>query len=322
MIRIDPHLARLDANALDALDDALVIESSRLMEDPARVRALRGALHIESLRSTEGPARVRGANELLPPASSLSEIRSEILEAYKKGVKIAPQTETRPLIPLYKAAKLALPPEIQVDHQTSHFDFYLVQVIFGTTLPSDQYPIRSEMTIKLKDDITDSARRTRPVSLFPARRDKELFKADLDIAIKLDASLNFSAPVPTPVAVGKAEAGASGSVGLKIGPLHFAVHKAVVEVTGEGSQNILWRYAFDQHVTGANDFKSFLVLKVAQEARRCEMAAAIALVPCRPRWLLFKQVLPAIYHELVLPVTLVRPKGKKSRPASSKGRKK
>jgi len=307
MIRTDPHLARLDADALDALDEALVIESARFKGTPELFR---------------------GVDKLAPPTSAFSEIRDEILKAYKEGVTIAPQTESRPLIPLYKAAKLKLPPEIQVDHQTGHYDFYLVQVIFGTTLPSDQYPLKSELTIKLQDDVTDTTRRTRPVSLFPSRRDIVLFKADLNVDVTLDASLSFSAPVPTPGAVGKAKADAGIKSKLSIGPLHFVVRKAEVEVKGEGSQDILWRYAFDQHVTGANDFKSFLVLKVAQEARSCEMTAAIALVPCKPRWLLFKKVLPAIHHELVLPVTLVRtskgksgtsrPKRKKPKPARRK----
>lgn len=300
MIRTDPHIAKLDASALDALDEALVIESGRLQQ---------------------APAYLRGEHAPSPPASAVSGIRSEIIAAYKKGVKIAPQTETRPLIPLYRAAKLTLPPEIQVDHQVSHYDFYLAQVIFGTTLPSDEYPISSELMIKLRDDVTDSARRTRPVSLFPARRDKELFKADLDIAVTLGASLKFQAPVPTPVAVGEAKADAGAEAKLKIGTLHFAVHKAEVEVTGEGSQDILWRYAFDSHVTGANDFKSFLVLKVAQEARHCDMAASISLVPCKPHWLLFRKVLPALHHQLVLPVTLARPKGQKQRPARPEERK-
>jgi hypothetical protein len=293
MNRFEPQVATLDDDALNALDEALVIETSRL---------------------THGPSLLRGV-DARPSEIAVSEIRDEILETYKRGVKIAPQTETRPLIPLYKAAKIALPPDIQVDHQTYHYDFYLVQVIFGTTLASDEYPLRSELTLKLQDDVADGTRRTRPVSLFPARRDIELFKADLDIAVSLDASFNFSAPV----AVGNAKADTAVNAKLNIGPLHFAVHKAVVEVTGESSQDILWRYAYEQHVTGANDFKSFLVLKVPQEATHVEMVAAIGLVPCKPRWFFFKRMLPQIRHQLVLPVTLARSEAvKDARPRRSK----
>jgi hypothetical protein len=289
MIQLAPRVAKLDSNALDALEEDLTLASSRL---------------------SEGPSRSRGA-AARRATTDLSAIRDDILKSYKTGVTIAPQTETTPLIPLYRAAKQALPPQIQVDHEGSRYDFYLVQIIFGTTLPSDQYPLAAEFTLKLEDDIADGARRTRPLSLFPARRDVDLFRADLNVDVDLDVSLNFSVPIPDGLPVtGKVDAGAKSTVSLGVGPFHFAVRKALVEVSGEGSQDILWRYQFDQRVTGANDFKSLMVLKVAQEARRVKIAAAIAMTPCKAHWLVFKEVLPQIRDDVDLPVELVPSNGK------------
>jgi hypothetical protein len=278
MTQIEPRVVALDGAALDELDEALVLESSRLAEHPQIVR---------------------GAGL---GADDLSAIRADIIDAYKAGVSISPQTESRPLIPLYAAEKIALPATIRVDYEELHYDFYLVQVVFATDFPSDVYPLTSELALKLDDDVTDTARRTIPTSLFPARRDISLFKADLEVDVNLDASLGFTVPLPDQL--GQVKAGATVKASLGIGPFHFFVRRAVVEVKGSGSRDILWRYRFDDQVAGANDFRSFLVLRVAQEARRVEMAATIAMVPCKPRWIFFKRVLPQISHQLLLPVEL------------------
>ncbi len=47
----------------------------------------------------------------------LAEARSDIIESYKRGVKIAPHAESLPLIPLFEAARVELPLELKVDYE-------------------------------------------------------------------------------------------------------------------------------------------------------------------------------------------------------------
>ncbi len=285
MFRAEPQTVRLDEDALDALDRRLTIARAKLA--PGVKRDTRGRT-----------ARADDAN--------LTRIHTDIIKTQQKGVRIAPQTQSRPLIPLFKVAKTDLPPEIQVDHDLMSYDFYCVEVIFGTALPSSQFPLKGELRLVLDDDVPDNARRTRPIKLFPGRRDLTLFRADVEAAVVLDGAMDLTVPVagPSPLPFATVNADARLKAGLVMGPLSFAIRKAEVEVTGEGAQDILWRYNFQSEITGAHDFKSILILKVAQEAQHVEMNAAIDIVPCKRSWLVFKDVLPKISHQIVLPVEL------------------
>ena len=91
-----------------------------------------------------------------------------------------------------------------------------------------------------------------------------------------------------------------------LGPFQFQFRRAAIEVIGESDQNILWRYNMHSELTGANEFKSFLLLKVAQEAKQVTLDVSLGLVPCKRKWLIFKDMLPPIPDRMPLAVELVR----------------
>src|SRR5437867_435252 len=70
--------------------------------------------------------------------AQLERICSEIVGSARRGIRIASQAESRPLVPLYRESKLELPPAIKVDLE-SRYDFYSVEVVFSSLLPRDQY---------------------------------------------------------------------------------------------------------------------------------------------------------------------------------------
>lgn len=100
------------------------------------------------------------------------------------------------------------------------------------------------------------------------------------------------------------EASARLKGGIVYGPLKFQFRKATVEVRGESDQQVFWRYNLASELTGANDFKSILVLKIAEEAKSVEMAASLGVVPYKHRWRVFKKELPMLSDSRILPVEL------------------
>lgn len=287
---------------------------ARLDED--EVYDLERRLAIEMNRLTPGtPSRVRGPGsdivQTTPERKELEDITTEIIGIAEQGVNIASNAESRPLIPVFQAAKIDLPPELKVDHEQMKYDFYSVEVTFSIFLPKEQFPLSAQLELNLIDDSTDQARRTRPIRLFPGRKDIQFFKVDLEGNFGIDASLNFSIPqigVPfSPYANlgAKASADAGVKAGLVVGPLTFPFRKAAVEVKGESDQHIFWRYNMESELSGSNEFKSVLILKIPQEVRSVKLDASLRVVPAKRSWLLLKTMLPELPAQAMLPIELV-----------------
>ncbi|HEY1353100.1 MAG TPA: hypothetical protein VGF67_26090 [Ktedonobacteraceae bacterium] len=245
-----------------------------------------------------------------PILTSLEQTVDEIKACAKTGVTIAHQAESHPLIPLYRAAKIALPPQLKVDHENLKYDFYAVEVTFSILLPEDQFPLSAQLNLTLVDDATELARRTRPIRLFPARIDIRYFKADLVGKFGIDANMSFSTPQlnipvnPSIQATTQASAAAEVKAAFVFGPLIYTFRKAALDVIGESDQQIIWRYNLKSQLTGTNEFKSILILKIASEVHSVVIDASLSVVPAKRHWLLFRNILPALPARASLPVEL------------------
>lgn len=276
---------------LESLDRRLAIAASKMQ--PMIKREKRGNKKIATSEVT---------------GQEVEAIRSDIVENYRKGVNIASHAESRPLLPLYAAANIPVPPEIKVDHDKMQYDFYSVGVTFSSLLPSNQFAVFAELMIQINDDVKDSTRSTRPVRLFPCHKDKELFNVDFTGEIGLSAGLSYS-PLPTgnafsPILDAKVKADVSAN--LLMGPIRFQFRKAAIEVIGESDQNIVWRYNLKSELTGTNDFKSLLILKVGNEATKVNMSISLGVIPCKHKWLIFRDFLPKLSDQIDLPVELLK----------------
>lgn len=278
------RIVRLDEEKLKVLENQLSSAESELIASARR----RGQMYEAEIKE-------------LAEAT-----RSEIIESYRRGVKIAPHAESQPLIPLFEAAKVELPPELRVDYEQMRYRFYLVIVTFSIFLPEDQFPLAAEFGLTLKDDVKDTVRRARVIRLFPGRKDVQFFSVDVEGAFMVNAHIDIYSPLtgskisPFP----SVEASAGLRSGIVFGPLKFQFRKAAVEVRGESDQQVFWRYNLASELTGANDFKSILVLKIAEEAKSVEMAASLGVVPYKRQWMLFKEKLPMLLDNVILPVEL------------------
>lgn len=284
------RLIKLNEEELDTLDRRLTIASSKLKPGELRGTGLLGE-RIE-----------------VPRKEGIEETKKEIIDEYKEGVEIADQTESRPLIPLFKAAKVELPPEIKVDNEQMRYDFYWVEVTFSSLLPKSQFLLSAELKLMLSDDVREPARRIRPIRLFPDRKDIDLFKIDLEGGIGIDQNMNISVPMVGANLLPFKEVAMDAKMKAKIvvGPFHFGFRKAAIEVKGKGDQFIHWRYNLQSELYGTNDFKSVLVLKIAEEATDVQISASLGVTPCKRRWLIFKDVLPPISDQRTLPVELMK----------------
>jgi hypothetical protein len=298
--------AALDADALKQLERELTIAVEQQKPKTGfrpRERRDRGSgegepnePHREALnRDPAAPELDPGAR--LPsersaePRLDLEEIASECLEEAKSGVEIASQAESTPLIPLLQAAEVKPSPEVKVAHELQRYDFYLVEVTFSILLDRDEYARSAALELTISDDVAQAERRVRPIQLFPARKDRELFRVDLEGGVGIDAGFNLSVPlealaaaVPTVLPFAKLDAGLKAKAGIVVGPVSFPFRKAAVEVKGSSSQEVAWRYNLQSELMGTNEFKSLLVLKVPQEARRVKMDLRLGVKPGKRRW--------------------------------------
>lgn len=286
-------VARLEGDDLDRLERRLSIAKSKL--EPGAV-VFRGEPFGET-GEVQAPER----------QEELDDIAHDIVTTARAGVEIASQAESRPLIALFEAAGTDLPPEVRVDHEQMKYDFYSVEAKFSVLLPTDQFPLSAQFALELDDDVDEPARRLRPIRLFPGYKDVEYFSANLQGAVGLDAGLNFWVPVTAAnlVPFAKVSGDASLKAGLVLGPLPFQFRRTAIEVKGESDQRILWRYNMKSELTGTNMFSSVLVLKIAEEAGSARMEARLTVVPCKRRWLVFKEQLPALSDTVRLPIELV-----------------
>jgi hypothetical protein len=293
------YVVQLDEDELDTLERRLAIAISHLT--PGAISTVRG---VED-----------EVTQNIPQQVELEEMADDILNRAKTGVRIAPLVESHPLIPLFRAAKIDLPPEIKVDHEELKYDFYYVEVIFSILMSKEEFPLSAGLRLVLTDDAQDAARRVRPIRLFPGRKDIQFFTADVEGAIGIDASMNIATP---PIGLSfpsfsqvsaKLAAEAHLKANFVVGPLTFPFRKAALEVRGESDQDIYWRYNLQSELRGTNSFKSVLVLKVAQEIGSVQMTGILHVVPCKRRWLIFKEFLPELSDKIPLTVELVTKKG-------------
>jgi len=264
---------------------------------------------------TTGKSRIiRGPREepqlKIPGRTNLNKIKDEIIHFYRHGIKIAPHAESRPLIPLFEAAKVKLPPELKVDHEIMLYNFYLVEVTFSSKLPKDQFLTDAEFGINLTDDVKDPVRSTRAIRLFPERKDINLFTVDMEASIGIDANANISIPKSGSelLPFQKADINAKIKAELIAGPYKIQIRKAAIEVHGTSDQNIVWNYNIKSELSKANDFKSILVLKIAEEAKSVQMHTYLKVTPCKHRWKIFKDTLDPLEDKTVLTVELAKVK--------------
>lgn len=211
-------------------------------------------------------------------------IKEDILSTYKNGISISPAIESEPLIPLFNAQNIALPAQIKVDHDQMNYDFYLAQIIFNVLLPQDQFPDYAEFALRIKDDVKESVRQTRPIQLFPAEKHVNLFKIDVEGGVGVDAKMNLSVPAIQGLPISKFDVDGHAKANFVAGPFDFQFSKATIEVVGEGSQDIIWRYNVKSEVSGKNMLKSFLILKIAQEAKDVKISASLKIRPWKSKW--------------------------------------
>jgi hypothetical protein len=278
-------LARLDDEGLDRLERQLTLLVSQL--EPGTFRDASDVL--------DEPDRVE-----IPGERELREAALDLLNTAHEGVEIRPQTESRPLIPLYEASGMSIPAEIRVDHERNGYDYYLVEVGFAAMLSTDQRPLSAQFGLVLADDIADAARRVRPTRVFPGREDVQLFNVDFEGSVGLDAAGKVKVPtVNGQLLSASATAEARIKTGIVVGPLSFPFRKAKIEVVGEYGQDVTWRYNLKSALWGTNVFKSILILKVASEAREVKAGAALTLTPYKRRWIAFKERLPVLKSDPV-----------------------
>jgi len=285
----DPSLliGKLDSDELDKLERRLAIKTES-------IQVLRGS------GSAEEPVE----------QTALAATTQDIMDTYSRGVTIAPQTESHLLIPLFEAAGKPVPPEMRVDHDRMGYEFYSVEVIFTVRLPENEYARSAAFSLRINDDITDPARKTRPIQLFPGRQDVLYFSADFEGAIGIDADMKLSLPLSAAglaVPIGQFSPSAKLKAGIVVGPFSFPFRKAAIEVVGEQSQDVHWSYNLQTTLEGANTFKSILILKVAAEAKTIYFDADLKIAPFKKSWFLFTDPLPVIPVHGRLVVELDRP---------------
>jgi hypothetical protein len=320
--------AALDTDALKQLEHELTIAVEKQKPKTGfRPRPSRGlgphetvpdqgpgkALDRQSVREELRPEDGIPSDGFSEPAPDLDEIASEALEKVTSGVEIASQTESTPLIPLFEAAEVKLPPEVQVANERMGYDFYLVEMIFSMLLERDQYARSATLDLRITDDATRAERHVRPIRLFPERKDREYFRVDLEGGVGIDAGLGVSVPLetitaslPTVLPFAKLNAEVKAKAGIVVGPVSFPFRKAAIQVKGSSDQTIAWRYDLRSELTGTNEFKSLLVLKVPQEATRVALDVRLGVKPGKRRWrLLGDDPVPELSDTATLAVELV-----------------
>lgn len=299
---------RLDEESLKNLDNQLTSEINKTV-------ALQKYFGQPSGIKLGGKAPDRGVDQEVYSKDSeiglkeLTLVKVDITEVFSKGIEISSQAETRPLLPLLKAANVELPPELKVDHEVQKYDFYWVEVVFSCFLDNDVFPRSAVLALTLVDDVRDPARRTRPIRLFPNRKDIQLFAVDAEGAIGIDAGVNFLVPQVRSeiIPFQKIEGDAKLKASIALGPFKYSFRKAAIEVKGTSDQDILWRYNLQSELCGANEFKSILILKVPQEANSVKMKANLGVVPFKRSWYNFKRLeLPMLTDEATLYVELAK----------------
>jgi hypothetical protein len=243
----------------------------------------------------------------VPTHDELGLLKEEILSNYKKGIKIASNIESKPLIPLYKASNVELPPNLKVDNEIMKYDFYWTEITFSSCLENDQYLLSAELNLKLEDDVSDQKRRARPVQFFPSETDSKYFQIDLEGGIGLDSEMKIVIPTIESelIPLKRLIADAKIKAGISIGPFRYQFRKAKIRVTGLSDREINWFYNLESELTGTNDITSILILKTAKEIKSLKIYASLKVIPYKKKWIFFKEILPPLSGNDELPVELV-----------------
>lgn len=284
------EVATYDGDLSD-LEDRLDLIKASYLEEPYRGSGIPLARHL-----------AYGEQE----AYDLEEVKQDILATARRGVNVAPFIESRPLVPLFEVAGVPLPPDLRVDVERFRYDFYLLEAVFSIKLQPQLGISSAQFNLELFDDITDPKRGVRPVRIFPGRKDVELFKADLAGSIGIDASVNLTVPQESQNILPFAAASmvTKAKLGIVVGPYEFAFRKAALEVKGEGDPSVSWSYHLKSTLSGQNDFKSILVVKIDSCAKQLEALATLSVIPYKRSWMLFQKVLPTFVRRRRIPIEL------------------
>jgi hypothetical protein len=248
-----------------------------------------------------GPEKIANKKEL-------NSIVSEIIETSREGVRIAPYTETHDLHYIFSQLGREFPVTFK-DDERAGYKFFLVGVTFNILLSKDQFAKSAEFELVIADDINDPIHKTRPIYLFPARKDKTYFNADLEGIVAIDTNMNFHIPLSGSelIPFGEFQMKASAELKTKIvAEYKYQYRKAAIEVVGENDIFVRWRYNMKSELDGANMFKSFLIMKTPKEAKFVKMTSSLAVVPAKKKWLghFGTKLLPALPANCVLHLEL------------------
>lgn len=271
------------------------------------VNALRARLETKAAQAP-GAHRAGGPGAATSTAAAAAtdqaSLVEEILSEARKGIVVKPFAESRSLLALLKAAKQDLPPEFAVDAANQNYRFYWVETGFSVQLDPDQFARSAEFGLRIRDDGKTAPRRTRPIRVFPGRKDVTLFAADVAGGIGLDAKFDIVVPGGKAIPFAELDANAALKTKLVFGPLSFSFRRAAIEVVGEGEDHVLWNYRLKSELRGANEFKSILALKVPAEVTRIALDAALKVVKCKRTWLFLSEELPPAVAARTLDVEL------------------
>lgn len=247
------------------------------------------------------PQQAAALNPLQPVSAFESDVENAI-GLVRRGVRVVPFAEALPLVPLYRARGEELPAELRVAHEQQGYEFLLVSLTFTLSLDADEAPDSAEFTLALRDTIA-GARGARAIRVFPQREHSSWFRTEARFNVDLDAKLSFSASTP---AVGQAKAEVTSGVKVIAGPFQIELGQTELEVLGEGDREIGWRYRVKRALAGRNDYRSWLVLKVAKEETKLQVLANIGVRTYRRSWstLWLRDKLPILYADAELDIEL------------------
>ncbi|WP_437762090.1 hypothetical protein WMF27_01225 [Sorangium sp. So ce281] len=236
------------------------------------------------------------------PAAAVASDPEDAIGLVRRGVRLAPFAETTPLLPLYAALGRELPPPLRVASEEQRYEFLLVALTFSLRLDDDESPDHAEFVVKIRDGI-DGPRASRAVEVFPQRVHAAYFQASAQLSVALEASMKFSVETE---AVPRAGVDAAAEAKVLAGPFTIDIGQTELDVSGEGDRDIGWVYRVRRALEGKNDFRSFLVLKVARETEKVRLLANIGVRTYRRTWktLWLREKLPILYASAALDIEL------------------
>ncbi|AFS80369.1 hypothetical protein NKOR_02355 [Candidatus Nitrosopumilus koreensis AR1] len=281
--------------------------------DKTQIRSLERKLEFD--RDASQPGKIRTVKRgtiteqiQVPELNIQKQFDDEIIKTYEDGIRISSQIDSTPLIPMYKNAEQKIPPKIITQHETMKYDFYLIEFFFGLMLKKGLFPKTAQLNVKLSDDVVKDNRKTFPTQLFPGRKDKKYFEANVSGSFGINADLEFSVPevIGQPIPFADVKVDGNLKSNFILGPFQYEYKKASIEVSGLNDPEIFWKYNMESELHGTNDFKSIMILKVAQEAKSVQMKVKLGVIPYKKEWhRLSHEELPLLTDEITQEVELI-----------------